>query len=753
MIYVVGSAPPSDQYRSSSFTTFLCWITPLIERHAAVQLDVETVAAAHWKDKHLRTIQFGKGDIQWVIQPQALTREEMMALKNILQNKDWLKIIHNAYYEVTVFKMYGIHLDNVFCTFLAEKILWGGYTQIVDYSKGWVPDIEEDDDMDMADMKGFSLEDVAGRRCNFKMDKDETIRMTFGPGVLTERHVVYAAQDVVPLEAIMRMQIIELTDKDLTTVAALEMDAVISYSEMTAEGMELDVEMWRNNIDLALPLVDVAKEKLDAWLDNPDFGYVPYDLGYISDKDRVQYNWNSHQQKALLMKQVLPDLPGTTKPILKRYVKDLQHIPERIHERTALNMAIEGDMGPFDTVLLRDHREWLIQNGYLVPAGTSTINWNSRDQVLPLFQLIDKSLDSLSKDALGNFPHAISDDLQEYKNTLKLTTSFGEAFIQKHVERDGRVRAEINQIVNTGRMSVRNPNMQQIPAKESVGNRYRNCFMPPKGWKMVDSDYASQELVMIAFISQDPVWLGALRRGEDLHSVCAELVFEKEWKRDREHDCAYYEVNEKGELKRQKCKCKKHKTLRTDVKTINFGLAYGMSEFKLARTKQCPVPEAKALIKAYFEKFPRIKAALDHFGKFAVTMGYIKTLAPFKRKRWFPKWVMRRRNIQTHLKGIKFDGILGEIQRAGMNTPIQGGAADIAKLSVCMIRWYIEDNQLRDRVKMVMQVHDQDTTIAREDYAETWKPQLTQIMREAGAVVVTNGLLDAETNITDRWSK
>lgn len=749
MIYVVGQAPPSAHYQMNSFEKFLEWVLPLKQ----YQLDVETVPAPHWIDRKIRTIQFGHAGIEWVIQPLLLPPHQQKLLAKILSDPRTLKIIHNAYFEITVFKLMGLHISNVYCTFLAEKIIWGGYTQIMDYSKAWqyIPDDNDEEE----EMKGYSLEDICGRRLCMAMDKDEDVRMSFGDGILTERKVLYAAQDVRPLEAIMRQQIIELTDKGLTWVAALEMDAVISYSEITAEGMRLDIEAWRANIDLALPLVEEAKQKLDNWITGlTEFEGLAYELGYVSNKDRVQYNWNSHQQKAALMKRVMPDLPGTTKAILQKWIKDNRNNTALNGHLKAVEMVTKGDMSAFDTVLLRDHRQWLIDNGYLVPAGTTTINWNSRDQVLPLFRIIDPGLEGLSKDALGNFPHAISDDLQEYKNTLKLTTAFGEKFINEYVERDGRVRSEFNQIVNTGRVSSRRPNMQQIPAKEEVGNRYRNCFIPPdENWLIVDSDYASQELVMIAFISGDPVWLSALKRGEDLHSVCAELVFKQEWKYATEEGCAYYAKKEDGTMLHQKCKCKGHKSLRSDVKTINFGLAYGMSEFKLARTKQCPVPEAKALIAEYFRTFPKIKKVLDYFGGYAVAKGYIQTLPPFKRKRWFPKWHMRKRNIVPHLRGIKHDKILGEIERAGKNTPIQGGAADITKLSLCLIRWYIEDNNLRDRVRLWMQVHDQNTTIARRDYAEEWKPKLTELMREAGRVVVTNGLLDAETNITERWSK
>lgn len=103
--------------------------------------------------------------------------------------------------------------------------------------------------------------------------------------------------------------------------------------------------------------------------------------------------------------------------------------------------------------------------------------------------------------------------------------------------------------------------MQQIPAV----NEFRNCFIAPdRDWVFVSSDYSSQELNVIAYGSKDPVWLGALERGEDLHSVCADLVYKEKWYFAAKPGCAYEES-------KQKCDCSEHKKLRTNVKTVNFG--------------------------------------------------------------------------------------------------------------------------------------------------------------------------------------
>lgn len=720
MIYVVGQAPPSTLYQFGTFEQFLKWEAPL----SWWELDVETIAADHWKDKKLCTVQFGHGDTQWVIEPFRLTPEQQKQLIAIFLQHHKLKLIHNAYFELVILLMYGIRMSNVYCTMLGEKILNTGDP-----------------------LAGNSLADISERRLCIIMDKTE--QTTFGQGPLTENQVVYAAVDVTHLRKIMIMQIMELKDLDLDWVAALEMDAVLSYAQITANGIGINVEKWLDNVSLAQPLVDKAKAELDEWLVKEPFEQYARLSGHISDKDRIHINWNSHQQKSALMTKVIPELPGTTKAILNKWCRENKEHPGW----KAVMMAKDGDLSAFEHVLVNNFRGWLIDNGWLTPAGVSTINWNSRDQVLPLFQLVMPELAGLSTDDLAEFPHQISDSLSDYKDSLKLITSYGEDFLSKFVESDGQVRTSINQILETGRISTRQPNMQQIPAKETVGTRYRNCFICPPGWKFVDTDYASQELVVIAFLSKDPVWLKALENGEDLHSVCAALVFGDVWREGALDNCAFYAKREDGTVNHGKCKCPKHKSLRDRIKPINFGLAYGMSEYKLARTLKIPVAEAKALIVRYFNVFPRIGALLDYFGQFAVRNGYIMTVAPFYRKRWFPKWRFYRGAINFHLRKIKFNKTLGEIERAGKNTPIQGSSADIAKLSICMLRWYIEDNNLWDQVKLSQQVHDQNTTIAREEIAEWWAGEQHRIMVEAGRVVVTNGLLGAETNISEVWTK
>ena len=363
------------------------------------------------------------------------------------------------------------------------------------------------------------------------------------------------------------------------------------------------------------------------------------------------------------------------------------------------------------------------------------IKWTSPSQVLKVFQTLVPDLENVNGKEMYKYRRKFTliDKYVKYKEKMKIATSYGTAFF-KFVSSDNRIHTSFHQILDTGRVSSSKPNMQQIPAS----NDFRNCFTAPTDWCFVSSDYSSQELNVIAFGSKDPVWIKCLEEGQDLHSVCADLVYGKEWRKAAEHDCAYVQS-------KAKCNCPKHKRLRTNVKTINFGLAYGMGPNKLADTLDIAIPEAKSLIEKYFEAFPSIGGFLDKLAMFGKKYGYIKTFPPYNRRRWFTNWYPNIWNSQADKRE------LGSIERASKNTPIQGASADMTKLALHYIRKYIKETNAP--VKMVMTVHDQIDTICEIDYADKWVVKMTELMEQAALVVVTNGLLKADTNISKSWEK
>tara|TARA_R100000544_G_scaffold36894_1_gene26252 strand:+ start:1104 stop:2990 length:1887 start_codon:yes stop_codon:yes gene_type:complete len=364
------------------------------------------------------------------------------------------------------------------------------------------------------------------------------------------------------------------------------------------------------------------------------------------------------------------------------------------------------------------------------------VKWTSPKQVLEVLRGIIPKLDNVNgKDMLRYaFQFDIVATYIKYKEQMKIYSSYGEKFMT-NLKSDDKIHTSFNQILDTGRVSSSRPNMQQIPAD----NAFRNCFIAPEGWSFVSADYSSQELNVIAYGSKDPVWIEALIQGQDLHSTCAELVYKEKWTDVAEDDCSYMK-------NKSKCNCKAHKKLRTNVKTINFGLAYGMGANKLSETLQIDKKAAEDLIKDYFTAFPAIKGFLDKLANFGKQFGYIKTFPPYNRRRWFVNWFPKMYNSRENSQE------LSSIERASKNTPIQGASADMTKKALILIRNYIGTNDDAP-VKIVMTVHDQIDTICKDEYIPHWEKAIKALMEEAANEVVTNGLLKAEVTVSSCWEK
>lgn len=573
-IKLIGIAPSSEKYELGSFVEFVLWASS----QAELQLDIETDMTPYWTTKTVITVQFGSVDqpekVRWVLQWSELNADQRAFVKSLCEDKTKIKLAHNAAFEVIVLRSVGIDCNNMYCTMLCEKILTGG--------------VENAD---------YALADLYVKYFHEQLDKTE--QTTFGDNILTENKVVYAAEDVNRLDEIRTIQMREIVAWKLEEVLKLENTALLGFCDITFNGMLLDTEKWAANEAIAQPVVDAALAKLNAWLKHETFNSKALELKYVSESDRVLINFNSHVQKSMLFKLIFPDLEGATLVILKKFMRDFG--PALNVDELNILISLQGkDYGPITQTLIRDHRQFLIENGLLVPAGVATINWNSVDQALPICKVVHPRLKDLSEDSTSKTSHQIFRDLSEYKDALKLTGTFGHSFIEKHVNPDGKVRPNCNQIVSTGRGSQYKPNMQQIPAKESplevvqpwldanpgkvyndFTTRYRNAFVCEPDEVFVDSDFTGQELAIIAHISKDPVWFRAIQKGEDLHSVCAELVFGRKWLDARASDCAYYKTGNTTvgtnsadlQIAKKKCKCPGHKTLRNAVKTVNFGLA------------------------------------------------------------------------------------------------------------------------------------------------------------------------------------
>lgn len=335
---------------------------------------------------------------------------------------------------------------------------------------------------------------------------------------------------------------------------------------------------------------------------------------------------------------------------------------------------------------------------------------------------------SVKKKWLGLDPDL--DKFFEMQKLYKAITSYGIGWLTNKYDRptifdDGRVRCQMNQIVDTGRYSSQNPNLQQLPSKL----RHRNAFRAAKGWTFCIGDYRGQELGIIAIGAKDQSWIKAMLRGDDVHSVQGAKLYNTKY-----NDDGYWKsIGEKGCTFPKKCECPKHNKLRRPVKDINFGLAYGKGLEALAEDMNCSIDEAADMTKLWYRASPDIKRWLDSQGKAGVKYRETFTFAPFYRRRVLLEDEEYRRRNQ------------------GKNTPIQGTGGDILKLALVRLYKYIRKHKLQDRVKIVLCVHDEIITEARHDFAEEWSVIMKRIMDKAAEYVLEEPVVTTDPFINKFW--
>jgi DNA polymerase-1 len=356
---------------------------------------------------------------------------------------------------------------------------------------------------------------------------------------------------------------------------------------------------------------------------------------------------------------------------------------------------------------------------------TLDINWASAKQKLEIVRKLGFATDTTGDRFLqtnkGN--HPIIAKLIEYNKNNKLASSFGRDFLKFINKKTGRIHCNIWQILSTGRISVSEPNLNQIPSKGELAKKIRSCFIPRDGYKIVGGDFSGAELRIIAEFSEDPLWVNSFKNKEDLHSVLCAATF----------DIPITDVKKETSFKAGV-------TYRDVQKTISFGLAYGMSKFKLADTMQISVDQADKIIKKFFKIVPGVDKFLKMLGTLGKTRGYIRTPAPFRRIRWFEGW--QDKNNFTRQ---------GEIERASMNTPIQGANGDIIKLTLIKVQDYIDLHNYPACI--LLSVYDEVQTEVLAEKAEEWKEILNNLMIEAAEVVVKNVPFEVDCKISDHWEK
>ena len=315
--------------------------------------------------------------------------------------------------------------------------------------------------------------------------------------------------------------------------------------------------------------------------------------------------------------------------------------------------------------------------GDLVPRdlfGVAELNLDAEFEVRKLLErATGRTLESTGKAVLASLEHPLADAILAFREPWKIVTTYGDAFLE-HVgdipadadvegRRIGRLRSTFIPLgASTGRVACRDPNLQNLPKDQ----RFHDALRAPRGRVLVTADYATCELRIVAELAEDPVFVAAFDRGEDLHSTVASTMFGKPVSKTVNPD------------------------LRQRAKAINFGLVYGMGPGALASSLGVDRAAGEALLAQYFKTFPRIRDYLDCSVDVALRRGYSETILG--------------RKLRYPAEQLRADNARGEFSRIMKNMPIQGTSADMTKLA--MVRIHERLGGL-GRAGLVNTVHDE----------------------------------------------
>ena len=337
----------------------------------------------------------------------------------------------------------------------------------------------------------------------------------------------------------------------------------------------------------------------------------------------------------------------------------------------------------------------LFENMQLVakPKKTKTGQYKTGEDILSF----------LAKD------HQIIRDIQEYRQYKKLQSTYVDALPNEVNPNTGRIHTQYMQAVAaTGRLSSNNPNLQNIPIRTERGREVRKAFIPRnENYVLLAADYSQIELRIIAALSEEENMINAFKNGEDIHASTAAKVFNIPL----------------SEVTREQ---------RSNAKTVNFGIVYGVSAFGLSNQTDLSRSEAKELIDTYYETYPKLKAYMSAQVDFAREHGYVETV--LKRRRYLKDINSRNAMVRSGA------------ERNAVNAPIQGSAADIIKLAMIHIYNRFEKEQFKS--KMLLQVHDELVFDVHKDELEIIKPIIKYEMENAFKMAVP---LDVEIGLGKNW--
>ncbi|HIK27095.1 MAG: DNA polymerase I [Oscillatoriaceae bacterium SKW80] len=580
--------------------------------------DVAYIPIAHTKGKQL--------DLKTVLE----------TLRPILEGDCYCKVLHNTKFDRLVLLCQEVKLKGVvFDTMLASYVI----------------NPEEKHNLSDLSNKYLKKEGVSKNYKSLNIPKGKTIADL---DILTVAD--YCGMDVYATFLLLPKLQKKLEEAPkLRQVFEIEMRLEPVLAEMEYTGIRIDTDYLKELSEQHIKPQLAASEKqaIDA-------------IPRVYLKDYIEKIWqNIEGNWGAIAKQDFDSVPSA---ILKAYLK-------KISKNTKKNLAENKEK--IDTATVSE-----------------LVNLNSPAQLSELlFEILKLNKKKSRKTKTGIYStdvtvlenlqgnHPIIDALLEYRMLHKLYSTYVEGILQRMRADTQRLHTEFNQtFTETGRLSSSDPNLQNIPIGTEFSRQIRKAFLPETGWLMVSADYSQIELRILAHLSQEPVLIEAYQNNRDVHSVTAQLLFEKETVTSEERRLG---------------------------KTINFGVIYGMGSARFARALGKTTAEGKVFIERFYKRYPKVFEYLEMKKKEAIALGYVETI--IGRRRYFKfegKELQKLKGKQPeeiNLKSLKLTQFDAQLLRAAANAPIQGSSADIIKIAMVRLHEILQNYQAR----LLLQVHDE----------------------------------------------
>ncbi|NRA53727.1 MAG: DNA polymerase I [Gammaproteobacteria bacterium] len=347
------------------------------------------------------------------------------------------------------------------------------------------------------------------------------------------------------------------------------------------------------------------------------------------------------------------------------------------------------------------------------PKQLQDVLFSDEKMALPVLKKTPKGAPSTNEEVLQELAHdyELPKTILEYRSLSKLKSTYTDKLPLLINAKTGRVHTSYHQAVTaTGRLSSSDPNLQNIPIRSEEGRKIRQAFIAPEGYQIVAVDYSQIELRIMAHLSQDKGLLTAFANDLDIHKATASEVF----------NTPFDEVTTDQ---------------RRSAKAVNFGLIYGMSAFGLAKQLDIPRGLAQQYIDSYFSKYPGVLDYMENTRLSAADKGYVETLAG--------------RRLYLADINAKNGARRKAAERAAINAPMQGTAADIIKKAMILVAGWLSEQPSGD-ASMVMQVHDELVFEVKTELVEQFCSKIIELMAQAADLDVP---LIAEAGFGDNWEQ